>query len=378
MQHWRRRNFIVSILFAVGISLPAIAGLWSRGASDSVAMLENRNAAPWPNGPTSIGEFNAAPRAIDAFIEDRFGFRDLLTAIDQWIREELDLGFGDGNVLIGDDGWLFLTSGGALDMHMGRMPFRGEEANAWLNGAEALNASVTARGATFAILLAPQKATIYAEHLPSFVTAGRGPSRLDVLEEGAAARGLAIVNAKSRMLEAKGDGKLYYQSDTHWTARGAWEAYNALIEGLVAQGVAVSAIDRRRIRFADFDFAGDLARMLNRQDRFRESAPSLVIESATSFSVTDVDDFTFDAFKTQITQTDAADKPTLLLIGDSYAYALMPVLRQSFSRVVFTHHHQGAFDRAVLDAYPSDIVVLQMVERALKHPLEPTVQPVTP
>lgn len=369
MRQWRR-NYIVSLLFAVGISLPAITGLLSRGASDSVAALENRAAAPWPDAPMSVAEFNAAPRAIDAFIEDRFGLRDFLTATDQWIREELDLGFGDGAALIGSDGWLFLTSGGALDMHMGRMPFRGNEADSWLDGADALNELATARGASFAILLAPQKATIYSEHLPSFVAAGRAPSRLDVLEEGAKARGLPIAFAKSRLLAAKGSGKLYYQSDTHWTARGAWEGYLALLERLGADGVDVSAIDRRRIQFPDVSYAGDLARMLNRQDRFRETAPSLAIEGATAFSVQEVDDFTFDAFKTQITRTDADEKPTLLLIGDSYAYALIPFLRESFSRVVFTHHHQGAFDRAVLNAYPSDVVVLQMVERMLSHPLE--------
>lgn len=375
MQHLLRRNVVVSMLFAVAISLPAIAGLVVRSPSDAVAALENRAAARWPDTPSSVAEFNAAPRTIDAFIEDRFGFRDALTAVDQWIRDELELGFGAGAAMVGADGWLFLTSDGALDMHMGRTPFRRGEARAWLDGAEALNDAVKARGAAFAILLAPQKATIYGEYLPPFISAGRAPSRLDVLENAAAAQGLSVASAKLRLRAAKTDGKLYYQSDTHWTARGAWEGYAALIDRLRADGVDVTAIDRRRLQFPQKDYSGDLARMLNRQDRFRETAPSLAIADAATFTVSEHDDFAFNAFKTTITQTDAVDKPTLLLIGDSYAYALIPFLRQSFSRVVFTHHHMGKFDRAVLDAYRADVVVLQMVERALTHTLEPPAQP---
>ncbi len=364
-----RRDQIVSFLFLAAIALPAVAGLVSRGPSDAVAALENRAAAPWPAAPKTIPQANATPRAIDAYLEDRFGFRESLIALNQWMSDQLDLGFGERKAVVGKDGWLFLADGGALDLHMGRLPFRDGEAAVWLDAAEAFRAAAKARDASFAVLLAPQKASVYGEHLPDYVAAGRGLSRLDLLMQGARLRGLPVADAKSRILAEKGAAKLYYQSDTHWTSRGAWQGYNALMDVLQADGVDVVRLDRTRIRFTETAYSGDLARMLNQQERFAETAPTAVIENAAAFNVMEVDDYSYDAFKTQITTTEADDKPTLLLIGDSYAYALIPFLRESFSRVVFTHHQLGAFDRAVLDEYPSDVVVLQMVERMLVHPL---------
>ncbi len=366
-----RRSKIISFLFLVIIALPALAGLAARAPSDAIAALENRAAAPWPRTPASVADLNAAPRAIDAFLEDRFGFRDGLIAFNQWMTRRLDLGFGEEKAIIGKDGWLFLTDGGALDMHMGRTPFRDGEAAAWLDAAEALREAAKTRDAAFAVLLAPQKASVYGEYLPDYVSAGRSMSRHDLLIQGARLRGLPFADAKARLIERKGAAKLYYQSDTHWTARGAWEGYQALIDVLEKTTPTLYRLDAARVHFRETEFSGDLARMLNQQERFAETAPSLAIKNATPFETVEVDAFSYGAFPTQITTTDADDKPTLLMIGDSYAYALIPFLRESFSRIVFTHHQLGAFDRAVLDEYPSDFVVLQMVERMLVHPLAP-------
>ena len=371
MLHSRRRSRLVSVIFFAMIAAPALVGLFSYGPSGAIAALENRAAAPSPSAPNTISDFNAAPRQIDAFLEDRFGFRETLIAIHHWAIDQLSLGFGESKALIGEDGWLFLTDGGALDMHMGRTPFRAGEASAWLEAATDLRLATGFSGATFAILIAPQKATVYGEYLPDYIEAGRRPSRLDVLMAGAAERGLPFIDVKTPILAEKNEAQLYYRSDTHWTARGAWLAYNALMDQLERDGVAAPRLDPQRVQFPERDFSGDLARMVNAKDRFAELAPGLSIENATPFTETDDDAYTFDAFKTRIITTDATDKPTLLLIGDSYANALIPYLRESFSRIVFTHHQLGAFDRTVLDAYPSDVVVLEMVERMLVHPLAP-------
>jgi len=363
------RNRIVSVLFVALIAAPGLVGVFA--PAGDIAVQENRAAAALPSWPQTMTEFNAAPRAVDAYLEDRFGFREVMISMHLWARDQLSLGFAETKALIGKDGWLFLNDGDALDMYMGRLPFRSGEADAWLAGAADLRDAVEARGGTFAVLIAPQKATVYGEFLPDFIPAGRAPSRLDVLAQGARPRGIAFVNVKARMLSAKENAQQYYPSDTHWTPRGAWEGYQGLMDRLENDGVAAPRIAEARVAFTERSFSGDLARMVNRSDRFAETAPGMRITDATAFEERTVDAYVFDSFKTRIIETDIKDAPTLLIIGDSYANALIPYLRESFSRIVFSHHQLGAFDRAILDEYPSDVVLLQMVERMLVHPLAP-------
>ena len=366
-----RRSRIISFVFFAALAAPAVAGLLSRNASDAIAEIENRAAAPWPAPPQTLAEANAAPRAVDAYLEDRFGFREPLIALNRWMSDQLDLGFGESEAIVGKDGWLFLAKGGALDMVMGRTPFRDGEASAWLDAAETLQKRAHDNGAVFAILIPPQKNTVYGDYLPDYVQRGAGASRYDILEEGARLRGLPFANAKGVILSRKDKAQLYYRSDTHWTARGAYEGYGALMDALAREGVSAPRLGPDRVAFPEKEFSGDLARMLGQQGRFKELAPGLSITEATPFTEQEIDAFRFDAFKTRIIETGVEGAPTLLLIGDSFSNGLIPLLRESFSRIVFTHHHLGSFDRAVLDEYPSDVVVLQIVERMLVHPLAP-------
>ena len=369
-----RRSRIVSVLFLAVLLAPAVVGLLSRASPDAIAAIENRAAAPWPAAPRTLADANAAPRAIDAYLEDRFGFRERLIALNRWMSDQLDLGFAESDALVGDDGWLFLASGGAQDMYMGRTPFQSGEAAAWLDASTALKKRVHDNGAVFAILIPPQKSTVYGEYLPDFIQRGEGASRLDILTEGARLRGLPFADAKGALLSRKGEAQLYYRSDTHWTARGAFEGYGALMDVLEREGVRAPRLDRDRVAFPEREFSGDLARMLGQQERFKEIAPRLSVREATPFTEQEIDAFVFDSFKTRIIETDVDGAPTLLLIGDSYSNALIPILRESFSRIVFTHHQLGAFERAVLDDYSSDVVVLQIVERMLVHPLAPEIE----
>lgn len=363
------RNTLAAAIFFALIAAPGAGRIFLPPDTSAISEIENRAAAPWPAWPNTIADLNEAPRAIDAYLEDRFGFRERLIAINQWLVEQASLAPGERKAVIGEDGWLFYADGRALDLYTGRIPFKTGEAAAWLNSAAAIEQEVNARGGQFVILFAPQKASVYGEYLPDHIKPGRAAGRLQILEEGARATGLAVANPLRDMLAKKDAAQLYYRSDSHWTGIGAYQAYLALIETLANIGVAAPKLDDARLEFHNTDFSGDLARMLNQRDRFAEIAPQTYIAEATDFEYVELDEFVFGPFKTKVITTDAVDKPSLLVIGDSYAEMLMPFLRESFSRIVFTHHQLGAFDRAVLDKYPSDVVVLEMVERMLTQPL---------
>ena len=361
----RRRSQIVSVLFFALIALPAATRLVLPSDLAAIEHIENRAPSAWPARPQTLAEWNRAPRGIDAFLEDRFGLRSVLITVHQWLEEQFDLRIEFSGVIEGKDGWLFLADDELLER-----PSDADVAG-WADAAVDFAGAVEDRGAVFAIMLAPRKSSVYGEFLPNYVPAPAGRSRLDRIAESAGERGLAAADAKSAIIAAKGRGRLYYRSDTHWTSIGAYHAYRALIATLQSEGVDAPMLERGRVEFPERDFSGDLARMLNRQERRAEQAPGVAVKNATPFRKESIDNFAFPPFDTEIITVDAAGRPTVLLIGDSFAAGLIPFLRESFSRIVFTHHHEGKFDRAVLDAYPSDVVILQMAEPMLAHELAP-------
>ncbi|MEM8772344.1 MAG: hypothetical protein AAGD92_11900 [Pseudomonadota bacterium] len=370
---WKKsinRRRIVAALFVLLLAAPGTAAFFKPADIGAIAAIENRAAARWPSWPQRLDDINGYARQVDAYLEDRFGFRERLIAVNLWLTRQINLSTSGRDAIIGKEGWLFYADGGALEMHMGRAPFRSGQAAAWLDGAERLQRDVADRGGAFALMIPPQKASVYSEYMPDFIKAGRGASRLDILTEGAPARGLALADARARLLKKKDDAPLYYQSDTHWTAFGAYEGYLAFMDAVNNKlGVSAPVLPPDRLKFGTRSFSGDLARMLGQQEQFSETAPSLAIRDQTRFEDGEVENFAYGSFKTRIITMDAPERPSLLIIGDSFSYAMLPYLRESFSRIVFTHHHTGTFDRAVLDEYPADVVLLQMVEVMLIHPL---------
>jgi len=69
-----------------------------------------------------------------------------------------------------------------------------------------------------------------------------------------------------------------------------------------------------------------------------------------------------------VTGSGLARAPRLLLLGDSFATGLSPYLNQSFGTVVYTHFFNAKTVRRLqqyVNRYKPDLVVLEMVERAL-------------
>ncbi len=361
-------------LFVLALALPAAKQLLFPGGASEIAKIENRAASAWPKAPRTVAELNNAPRMIENFVADRFGFRRSLIGFNLYLTDQLDLQMGERNALVGQDGWLFGTMSQSLELYAGRAPFREGEAERWLEALSAVKEDASENGAVFVAMIAPQKATVYSEYLPADIKAGRAPGRREVMEAGAALYAIPMASAVAPLRAAKHRGRLYYQTDTHWTGLGAYEAYRALMARLAVEGIDAPIAERKRLRLSEpGEFVGDLSRMLSQDGRYREETVKISIESpATLIREETIEAYQFDAFKTRIIESEPADRPSVLVLGDSFSEALLPFFRESFSRIVFIHHQLGAFDRRVFEEYPADVVVFEIAERFLTEPFGET------
>jgi hypothetical protein len=224
------------------------------------------------------------------------------------------------------------------------------------------------------VLVAPDKSTIYPEYLvPPMPQVAA--TRLDQLVAGTANTGILFPDLRPALALAKSAEIPYFRTDSHWTSQGAYVAANELLQALHP---AFPHLDRLPAGTWTFDRSysagGDLMHMLdypwdaheptpiavrNFPDHIRtlKSEPMPPLPSNLVWS-RDIDG--------TIVITDRTDRPKLLVIGDSFAVALLPFLQQEFSQVAFVAYRDTSFSEyGFVERFRPDIVLFETAERFL-------------
>lgn len=334
------------------------------------ASLENEKRAgaafPWP----FEGDEPSLER-LGAFFSDHFGFRGQLVRWHHWIAFDLLRQTTIGQVIRGEDGRLFYVGrGDGIDVRdfSGNWPHDPgtvERLAAWQAD---FARSFAARGIRYLLVLAPNKQTVYPESLPAMF--GRhAPGMLDELIPKLAAHSeIAFLDLRAALLPHRSED-LYYRSDTHWNARGAFYAAQAIVAHLRPWFPGLHPLDLGDYRIATaMRDGGDLAVMLGLQHRYTEPMPlierrggALVRELASGGGAG--------------TWEGAPGGPRLLYVGDSFGVALAPRLADAFSRVRYVDPWRVGspgksqfeiIENLVAEERP-DVVVYELLERYLQH-----------
>jgi hypothetical protein len=365
----RLNDLLIIALFAVMLLAPAAAQLagWSTDSGS-----ENRILAPFPK-INSLKEVRLLPQMAERYVNDRFGLRKQLVHVNSLLR--YSLGLSTREVVVGKDGWLFYTADKLMEQHTGVDIFTHQRLESWVRQMEADRDWLAKRGIAFYILIAPDKNTIYPEKLPDYP---RGAvTRIDQLTERLKHSDLEFIDPREQLFHIKAAGEMVYPpGDTHWNERGAFVAYQMLM-------------DRIRKKFSDIvpitldDFmieygapaASDLAYLLTLDhnvsytvERMRPKWKShQVAPQITTYR---------PGWDWRVTENknDLKDRPHLLVFGDSFTdYVLGPsLLYETFRNPVWTHHNGGTFNFNLVDEVKPDIVLVQFAERYLHLvPLKP-------
>ena len=355
--------------FAGGLLLIGLLSMLIR--SDAISRLENRALAKFPGLAELNSDWSAVPRQVNAWAEDHVIKRDVILRINRKIRRDLRLEETQQAVR-GKDGWLFANLNQSLDMHTGKFSFDDDKAGRWVESAGNLRDRVEAEGAVFAILIAPNKATIHPEYLPQFPVSPTVQTPLERLETDLPKAGVLLVSPRERLETAAHAGQaLYRKTDTHWSEWGAYLAYRDLMATLHKQGVKAPVLRDDALRVSDQNgFRGDIYTLLGEPDGKPEDtrrwAPAEPVRTLKTTRFPDLDFMAFEATRWTM-ETDNPER--LLIIGDSFSYPILPFLKESFGEVTFVHHHLGEVPLEALQPESYDVVILEMVERGLSRPL---------
>ncbi len=371
------RDRVAAALFALAVALPGLALVFTW--SHTQTRFENRPAAPWP-GAVFARTF---PPAFDRAFADRFGARDALV----WLHHASLLGIlgvsARSTVLPGRDGWFYWLGedGHSLDRHYrGTLPFTDREVADTAAELERRRSWLAARGIAYVVVAVPEKFTIYPEHLPQWVRRAPTPTPQDRVRD-AIARGTQVrfVDLRGALLAAKERELVYYRTDSHWNYNGAVVGYGEIMravqQALPAGALPVIAPAPRPKFVPGVDrFSGDLGKMLGLPAFVREDdvAPLAKVLGDTAGRCARRDSAPLDpalyppAEDPQVFTCDRPGLPRAVVLRDSMAIPLLPLLSENFSRVLYISSRK--FDHALIERERPDVVIEEMVERSLHAP----------
>ena len=229
---------VLAVMFLVVIAAPLVSMLL--GISTLEATGEKRALALAPDLATVPIEELADQ--IDAYFRDHFAFRQPLIRLNSRIQHDF-LGISTEKVIVGDDRWLFYAGAGLVEDYTGQIPFSEAQLQQWQALLEDHQARSEAQAATYLFVIAPNKATIYSEYLPSHIETRKGRTRREQLVEHLRSNStVRVLDLTDELRSQKSSGQLYYRQDSHWNGRGRFVAYRAIHQRIAARsGIGAAA-----------------------------------------------------------------------------------------------------------------------------------------
>jgi alginate O-acetyltransferase complex protein AlgJ len=370
VKHSGLNDWLLIALFCLMLLTPIVVQVIGFSTDGTT---ENRILAPFPK-IDSVREIKFLPKMSESYVNDRFGLRKQLVHLNSLVRYRLGLS-STRDVVVGRDGWLFYTADRLMEEHTGADVFTPAELESWVGQMEADRDWLAKRGIAFYILIAPDKNTVYPEKLLDYP---RGAvTRIDQLAARLRQSDLEFIDPRNELFRVKAAGEMVYTpGDTHWNERGAFVAYQMLMDRVRKKypSIVPLTLDDFKISYgapAGTDLAAILTLERDTSQNVERMSPKWKSHQVAPQTTTFRPGW---GWRVTENKNDLKDRPRLLVFGDSFVdYVLGPtMLYETFRDPVWTHNNGGTFNFGLVKETKPDIVLVQFAERYLHLvPLKP-------
>ena len=342
----------LSLLFAalfLALCLIPSLGLLITGGSGAAA---NQVLAPKPVLLKSDGSLNTAwLEDLSRYVNDRFSLRQ--EAVTLWARLNAGLLHSSvtDQVILGKDGWLYFSA--TLPDYTRSNPMTERELWCAARRLWLLQEYAEAQGGQFLFTVAPNKNQLYPEGMPTLAVAD-GPTNTEALYRKLDEMGIAHLDLHA-IFRAADPERLYFNTDSHWTSRGAALAADAILHALGRESAYFSG------PFTSGTHKGDLYEML--YPTGTETEPDTVYAPGFGFEASSANPDSIS-----ISTKSAAGEGTLLMYRDSFGRSLYPYLAEAYGEAFFSRKND--YDPTALQ--PGGALVIELVERNLRYLLDYT------
>lgn len=361
----KRALAIVSVtLLLLPLVLPQ--GLALFGVSEGPGAVENRLKTPLPPLSLAGDNFKAFARQLASAYGETFPFRDQMIRTANVIKMAVFRESPSSSVIAGQDGWLFFPKEMAQEDWLGLGHYPPEELARIAALMQQRRDWLAARGAAMLVVIAPNKASVYGEFMPSSLHPLAPVTRLDQLGEALRQGGVPFLDLRAALRDAKAVRRAYWKTDTHWNGWGAFMGSAAIVEALRLRFPAMPPLRPQDYRVVQSDIpGGDLAEMLLLEATMREKALNMEPLAANRARPAQPkgykDPATLQGRDMVIRETGDPALPKAVVFRDSFSSAAIPFLAERFQRSVFLWEHR--FQPHIVEAEKPDVVIFEAVER---------------
>lgn len=371
-----RYTVLFSLLFCLWIAVPLVYNIFSRSKEILISKIENRMLARRPK--LTPATFTSFPAAYEKYYNDHFFLRWEFIHWNSYLVSYLFFHKSPvpAEVDLGSNGWLY-TAGKEREVYEGKYTLPESYLEAISNEMSLRNQWYAERGITFYLAIAPMKCEIYPENLPSYYHRSKSGTLTDILL--ARFRNdicLRIIELKPAMIAAKEQGELYYPTDNHWNAFGAWWAYRAITGRMQQDFPKIAPLTANDFRITEErGKGGNLATMIGLYEFLHETYqkthilhPKSVVGAKAGYP--SPKGFSYPDEYELVYQNPDTTLPRIVVIRDSFFTALLPYMSENFSKSVYIFDN-WKYERQeeIVAREKPDIVLLMLLESNLSQVL---------
>lgn len=314
----------------------------------------NQVLAPPPAPRTADGQVNAAylPQLMDYVEDNYFGRQKLVSAWSALNQNLLHTSIAE-NVVLGKDGWLYF--GDTLNDYTGADPMSERDIFSAARNLALIREFCERQGARFLFVVAPNKNSLYPEHMPDLTISGEKHDAQRLLEQLAIQR-VPYVDLFS--LFRGQEETLYFTQDSHWNSKGAALAADAIHQ----------ALERPTAYFRQ-SFVPEASHLSDLYDMLHPAGPWRETDQTYGGTLSFTYDAPFRSPNDMTIQTSGGRfDGSLVMFRDSFGMLLYPYMADNCQRALFSRSMPYKMELAA--EREADLVVAELVERNLDYLLE--------
>jgi len=308
------------------------------------------------------------PKQFNAYFSDHFGLRSTcVTAYTALIYYTLNDSVNE-QVMTGKNGWLFF--GPTLKDYTAINTLTDLQIDRIVKTLVQQEAYLSSLGITFLFTIAPNKSSVYPEHMPARYRPQLQQNNLHKLSKALEKEAIHYVDLLEPLRAAKHKHQVYHAKDTHWNNIGARVAAQTLLSRVqeIRPDIALGDPAPARYQLAQ-TWLGDLPQML---------LPALAIKDEQA--IYDIsENYTWkengrrprsqrNPEALHINTTRDINSVSLFMFRDSFANALIPFISSRCAKVHYTR--AVPYDYTEIESLSPDVVLLEIAERNIPNLLK--------
>ena len=295
-------------------------------------------------------------RDFEQYFNEHVALRNPMLFADAMIQTKVFQESNVSGVIDGTNGWLYYSS--TLSDYLGTDVLTKRQLHAIANNLAVVDDYLQNKNIDFVFTIAPNKNTLYGEHMPYYKSLVANPDHsAKLLKDHLDARKVSYLDLFD-LLEKQNE-VLYQKQDSHWNTKGARLAYDAILDYLGKTHEDFAKTEPKVVK----DRNGDLNKMLySFYGPLEENYDYGLEETYTYTEGDDVEDG-------WIVTENGSGSETLVMFRDSFANTLIPFLSSQFKTAYYSKAAPNALEEYV-ETYEPDCVVMEKVERNISDYLD--------